>query len=79
MIDFSLREIVMLGTMLVTIALSYARLKSEIRHLKDIKADRREVDQLSKEIRTMIAEVRMDIARLAETLRYAQGLKKTDT
>lgn len=71
MIDLTLKDLIWLGSLLITVVLSYGKIQSDIRHLKDIKADRRELDQLSKEIRAMIAEVRMDIARLAETVRYS--------
>ena len=71
MLEISIRDLIYVGVMLVTVALSYGKLRSEVRHLEDVKAERRELDQLSKEIRGMISEVRMDIARLAETVTYA--------
>ena len=76
MLEISIRDMVYVVVVLVTVALSYGRLRSEVRHLEDVKAERRELDQLSKEIRGMISEVRMDIARLAETVTYATRLVK---
>ncbi len=72
-ITFTLRDLLWFSSLLVSLALAFGKLRQEIRHLDDTKAERKELDKLSQEIRLMIAEVRMDITRLGETVRYYRG------
>ena len=75
--EFTIRELVWLISLVVTVSLSYAKLKSEIRHLDDVKAGRRELDSLSIELRSMLTEIRTAIARLEVALRSSsQGTGK---
>jgi len=71
MIDLSIRDLVYFALLLVSVVMAYSRLHAEIRHLEDTKSERRELDQQSREHRAMIAEIRMDIARLAEIVQYS--------
>ncbi len=72
-LTFTLRDLLWFSSLIVSIALAYGKLRQEIRHLDDTKAERKELDKLSQEIRSMISEVRMDITRLGETVRYYRG------
>ncbi len=69
LIDITLRDIIMIGSLLVSVALAYGRLRSEIRHLEDTKAGRRELSLLSENVRATLTEIRTSLARLEEGLR----------
>ncbi len=73
MIDLTLRDLVMVGSLLVTVALAYGRLRSEIRHLEDTKAGRRELGLLSETVRATLTEIRTSLARLEESLRHVKN------
>ncbi|HEB84751.1 MAG TPA: hypothetical protein ENI92_07070 [Bacteroidetes bacterium] len=69
MVSFALRDLVWFGVLLVSLALAYGRLRAEIRHLEDTKAEQRDLGRLSDELRGMLTEIRTAIARLEEALR----------
>ena len=71
--EFTIRELIWLGTLIVTVSLSYSKLRSEIRHLEDTKAGRRELDSLSIELRSMLTEISTAIARLEVAIRNNPG------
>ncbi|MDP8208291.1 MAG: hypothetical protein P9L92_16615 [Candidatus Electryonea clarkiae] len=73
MMEFTIRELIWLGTLIVTVSLSYSKLRSEIRHLEDTKAGRRELDSLSIELRSMLTEISTAIARLEVAIRNNPG------
>ena len=74
-IDFTIRDLILAGTILITVSLSYARLKSEIRHLEDTKAERREVMLLVEDLRRTLADIRTSLARLEEAVRSISRAK----
>ncbi len=70
MISFTIRDFIWIGSLVVTVALAYGRLRQELRHLEDTKADRKEVVVLSNELQTMLSDIRATLARLEEAIRY---------
>jgi hypothetical protein len=73
-LDLHLRDVVWFASLLVMVALAYGRLRSETRHLEDIKADRRELQNLGDEIRGWFGEIRTSLARMEEALRIHLAL-----
>jgi hypothetical protein len=68
-LSLTFRDILYFGALLVSIALSYGRLRSDIRHLDDIKADRRELELLGAEIRQRLADILTSLARVEQSIR----------
>lgn len=60
------KDLAYLGALVVSIALSYGRMRSDTRHLDDVKADRHEVEQLGIEIRQRLADIMTSLARLEQ-------------
>jgi len=70
LISFTIRDFIWIGSLVVTVALAYGRLRQELRHLEDTKADRKEVVVLSNELQTMLSDIRATLARLEEAIHY---------
>ncbi len=68
-LSLTLRDLAWLASLLVTVALAYGRLKGDIRHLEDTKANRQELVRISEELRKMLTDIRTSLARLEETIR----------
>lgn len=66
--SFGVRDLAWLGTLLVSVSLAYGRLRSEIRHLDDTKAERDELVQLNEELRSQLGEIQTSLARLETAL-----------
>ncbi len=63
---FTLKDLIWLGTLLVSVSLAFGKLRSEIRHLDDIKSDRIEVQIFSEEIRDRLSVIATSLARVEE-------------
>jgi hypothetical protein len=63
-LTISLRDLIYFGSLAVTVSLAFGRLRSDLRHLDDVKADRSEVEQLGLEIRARLADIQTSLARL---------------
>ena len=63
------RDLVYFGALAVSVALSFGKLRSDLRHLDDVKADRSEVEQLGLEIRARLADIQTSLARLEQAVR----------
>ncbi len=68
-LSLTLRDLAWFASLLVTVALAYGRLKGDIRHLEDTKANRQELVRISEELREMLTDIRTSLARLEETIR----------
>ncbi|MBS1260823.1 MAG: hypothetical protein MAG453_00139 [Calditrichaeota bacterium] len=68
-VSITIRDLVWLGTLFVTLALAYARVKSELRHLDDVKAERSEVQSIAGEIRSRLEEIGTSVTRVEEAIR----------
>ena len=68
-ITVTLRDFLWLGCLVVSVALAFGRLRLDIRHLEDIKADRDEMVRLSNDIYAILSEIRSTLARLEESVR----------
>jgi len=64
MFSLALRDIIWFASLLVSITLAYGKLKSELRHLDDIKSDKKELQSLSQEIRQTLSEIQTTVARI---------------
>ncbi|MBZ0266160.1 hypothetical protein K8I28_16000 [bacterium] len=69
LISLTLRDLIWLASLLITVALAYARLHSELRHLEDVKASRHEVNTIVTELRSSLSQILSTLARLEENLR----------
>lgn len=68
-----IQDLVILTASLISVALAYGRLKSEIRHLEDTKVDHREMQLLTDELRGSLGDIRTSLARLEESLKFLFG------
>ncbi|MBD3166393.1 hypothetical protein GF324_07335 [bacterium] len=66
--DMEWRDVLWLLSLVVTIVLAYGRVRGEIRHLDDTKADQRELVHLGEELRGTLAEIRTSLVRLEANL-----------
>ncbi len=76
-IELSFRDFIWIGSLLVTVALSYGKLKSEIRHLDDTKAEQRDVARLGEELRAQLGQISTSLARLEESIRLLTRSNET--
>lgn len=67
------RDLGYLGALVVSIALSHGRVRSDVRHLDDVKADRHEMEQLGRELRSRLADIMTSLARLEQSMRNPAG------
>jgi hypothetical protein len=73
-LSFTVRDLIWFATLLVTLALSYARVRNEIRHLDDTKTDRAELHAFTDDLRSRLEDIRMSVTRVEETLRQRLGV-----
>jgi hypothetical protein len=66
-LTLTLKDVLWLGSLLVSVALAFGRLRSEIRHLDDVKSDRLEVQIFSEEIRDRLSVIATSLARVEES------------
>ncbi len=72
-LSLTIRDLVWFATLLVTLALSYARVRNEIRHLDDTKTDRAELHVFTDDLRSRLEDIRMSVTRMEEALRQRPG------
>ncbi|MFH0881654.1 MAG: hypothetical protein V2A56_01610 [bacterium] len=65
----TLRDLIYFGSLVVTVSLAFGRLRSDLRHLDDVKANRSEVEQFGLEIRARLADIQTSLARLEQAFR----------
>jgi len=65
----TLRDLAYFGSLAVTVTLAFGKLRSDLRHLEDVKADRSEVEQLGLEIRARLSDIQTSLARLEQAMR----------
>lgn len=68
-LNLSLRDFVWLVSLVVTVSLAYGRIRIELRHLDDTKAEREEVNLMGNEIRSALSDIRSTLSRLEEAIR----------
>jgi hypothetical protein len=72
-LSFTLRDLIWLATLLVTLALAYSRIRSELRHLDDTKTERAELHMFTDDLRSRLEDIRMSVTRMEEALRQRPG------
>jgi len=68
-LSLTLRDMIYFGSLIVSLTLGYGKMRSEIRHLEDVKADRSEVQRLAVEIRQRLADIQTSLVRLEQNTR----------
>jgi len=78
MLSLTIRDFVWFASLLVTLALAYGKLKSEVRHLNDVKAEKKEVQTLGNEIRQRLYEIQMTVVRIEEVIKRREKPDKKE-
>lgn len=68
--DLHLRDLIWAISLIVSVAVSYGKIRSELRHLEDTKAERSELQKLGEEMRDWFTEIRTGLARVEEAVRF---------